>query len=1225
MWQFWIDRGGTFTDIVACSHSGEIIAEKFLSTDTQNYDDAAIHGIKNILGIDNKSPVPAEIISSVKMGTTVGTNALLERKGETTALLITEGFRDALRIGYQNRPDIFSTSIELPEMLYDAVVEIKERYSAHGEVLVPLDIYNTRIQLEKLFNKGIHSLAIVLMHAYRYPAHELKLKDIASSIGFTQISLSHEVSPLMKLISGGETTVVDAYLSPVLRRYVNRIKHSLKTDLDETKLMFMQSNGGLVHATHFRGKDCILSGPAGGIVGAVETSLMAGFEHVITFDMGGTSTDVAHYSGEYERVFETEIAHINLRSPMLHIHTVAAGGGSILHFDAGRFIVGPDSAGSEPGPACYRKSGPLTITDCNLILGKLIPEYFPHVFGPNSDMPLDIEIVRNKFSDLVEDINRSAGEIYSVEQVAEGFLRIAIDNMANAIKKISIQRGYDTKDHILCCFGGAGPQHACGVADALGIRKILIHPLAGVLSAYGMGLADQRIMKEKAVDKALTEGIIPVIKEIADELEKNGKEEMIGQGVPEVHIDTMRKVHIRYQDAGTSLAVKLGDYEFIKNEFCTAHQIRFGFIMDHKELIIEAVSTETIGSVKDIRRYKSINSYTKRNKDNHLPHTTMYCSGELHKVAVHSREGSGYGKVNEITGPAIIVEENTTVVVESGWKAEIKDELELVLERVIPLPVKEIVGEEADPVMLEIFNNRFVSIAQQMGYTLQNTACSVNIKERLDFSCAIFDREGSLIANAPHIPVHIGSMGDSVRAIIRKFPEMISGDAFMLNSPYEGGTHLPDITVVTPVFYEGKIAFFVGSRGHHADIGGITPGSIPPDSKHIDEEGVVTAGQRIVAKGRFLEEDIREWLLFGRYPARNPFQNISDLKAQVAANEKGSRELEKLARHFSIETVHAYMQHVMANAEESVREVIDVLKEGECSLSFDDGTLICVKVSIDKEKRAAKIDFSGSSGQHPGNLNAPVAVCKAAVLYVFRTLVDKDIPLNEGCLRPLNISIPKNSILDPEYPAAVVAGNVETSQYIVDAIFGALGSMAGSQGTMNNFTFGNDELQYYETVCGGTGAGNGFHGADAVHSHMTNSRITDPEILEWRFPVVLEEFSIRRNSGGPGRYNGGCGVVRKLRFLRPMNAAIISSHRKIAPKGLNGGKDGEAGNNYVVREIADLYVKEDRSFYTEELEGKDLVYMNPGDLFVQETPGGGGYGKKKVLSNDTDKAPVRFK
>jgi 5-oxoprolinase (ATP-hydrolysing) len=838
------------------------------------------------------------------------------------------------------------------------------------------------------------------------------------------------------------------------------------------------------------------------------------------------------------------------------------------------------------------------------MLGKIGPQYFPQVFGPNANMPLDPAIVREKFAAFAKEVSAFAGEEHSAEQVAEGFLKIAVENMANAIKRISVQRGYDIQDYALCCFGGAGAQHACGVADALGMKKILIHPFAGVLSAYGMGLADQRILKEHAVEKKLGSELIEELRYIAAELEARGREEMRMQGVADESISSLHKAHVKYLDTGTSIPVDLGDEDEIKRLFESEHKSRFGFIMENKELVIEAVSTEIIGAGEAMQGHTVPDAAGKM--EGRLSDTVMYTCGEFHTTPVYRRECLSAG--SKINGPAVIVEPNTTVIIEPGWEAEITESRELVLDRAAPLLQKEHPGTEADPVMLEIFNNRFMAIAQQMGYTLQNTAYSVNIKERLDFSCALFNREGALIANAPHIPVHLGSMGESVRSVIRRFPYMEPGDVFMLNSPFEGGTHLPDITVITPVFHNGRVAFFVASRGHHADIGGMTPGSIPPQSKHIEEEGVLTHGQRIVYRGKFLENEVEKWLLSGIYPARNPFQNIADLKAQVAANEKGVRELERLVEHFSMETVQAYMGHVMDNAEESVRKVIEVLKDGNYSLSFDDGTVICVKVSIDHARRGAYIDFAGTSGQHSGNLNAPAAVCKAAVLYVFRTLVREDIPLNEGCLRPLEIIIPEKSILNPEHPAAVVAGNVETSQYIVDALFGALGVMAGSQGTMNNLTFGDEEFQYYETICGGSGAGDGFDGTDAIQTHMTNSRITDPEVLEWRFPVRLEEFSIRKGSGGEGKYCGGCGVVRKIRFLRPMKAAIISSHRKLSPAGLNGGEDGEPGRNFVVRAVQCGDIQ--RHGHVEELGGRALVDMNAGDLFVVETPGAGGYGAK---------------
>jgi len=1237
-WQFWIDRGGTFTDIVARSPDGKLITHKLLSEDPSHYKDAAMHGIRQVLGLPENAPFPAEQVEAIKMGTTVGTNALLERKGERTVLVITRGFGDALRIGYQNRPDIFAQKIELPDQLYERVIEVSGRYGAEGEELLPLDLEGAGKELEEAFKAGIRSAAIVLMHAYRYPEHELKLGKRAKEIGFTQVSLSHQASPLIKLVSRGETTVVDAYLSPVLRRYVDMVQKTLEekgAEIEEKegeneespeeenpgeenrgknspRLMFMQSSGGLIDSGAFQGKDCILSGPAGGIVGAVATSEMAGAKKIITFDMGGTSTDVAQYSGEYERSLETEIAGVRLRSPMMRIHTVAAGGGSILHYEGGRFRVGPDSAGSDPGPASYRKGGPLTVTDCNVMLGKLKPEFFPNLFGPNADQPLDSELVRRKFAEIAKEVSEkevsekevsekeisSGGSARTPEQIAEGFLSVAVENMANAIKKISVQRGYNIKEYTLCCFGGAGAQHACRVADSLGVKRIFIHPYAGVLSAYGMGLADQRLIKESYAGAELSDRLIEDLKTVFARLENESRLMMLDQGVQEECIASLFKVHMRYAGSDTQLDVDFADKDVLRTGFEEAHKKRFGFVIEGKAMFVEAVSVETIG-------------ITERVSDPVLETETnpvffpvsavqMYSYGEFHKTPVFQREELKPGTC--ISGPAILIEKNTTIIIEPGWEGEITERDHLLLHRKIPLPAHTAIGTEADPVMLEIFNNRFMSVAEQMGYTLQNTAYSVNIKERLDFSCAIFDRHGNLIANAPHIPVHLGSMGECVKSLIRtQFQEMQAGDVYLINSPYHGGTHLPDITIVTPMFdSSGKVLFYLASRGHHADVGGISPGSVPPGSRTIEEEGVLSEGMKIVKQGRFCEEKLKAWLNSGKYPARNPGQNMADLRAQVAANEKGLQELHRMVEEFSLETVEAYMNHVQDNAEEAVRRVIGRLADGEFTYILDDGNAIKVKVNIDRENRGARIDFTGTSPQLSNNFNAPASVCLAAVLYTFRTLVKSDIPLNAGCLRPLKIIIPEGSMLRPEYPAAVVAGNVETSQYIVDALFGALGTLAASQGTMNNFTFGNADFQYYETICGGAGAGPGFSGTDAVHTHMTNSRITDPEILETRFPVLLEEFSIRQGSGGEGKFRGGNGVIRKIRFLKDMHAAILSSHRKLPPFGLNGGMPGECGKNKLIRRDGSII----------EVGGQAEIKLKKGDIFVIETPGGGGYGEK---------------
>jgi 5-oxoprolinase (ATP-hydrolysing) len=1234
-WQFWIDRGGTFTDIVARSPDGKLITHKLLSEDPCHYKDAAMHGIRQILGLPGNAPLPTELIESVKMGTTVGTNALLERKGERTVLVINRGFGDALRIGYQNRQDIFAQKIELPDQLYERVIEVSGRVGADGKELAALDLENAKKALEAAFEVGIRSAAIVLMHAYRYPEHELKLGRLARKIGFTQVSLSHQASPLIKLVSRGETTVVDAYLSPVLRRYVDMVQKSLDDEREEEKeggdgteedngsgkggeneertgkkkkleknprLMFMQSSGGLTDAETFQGKDCILSGPAGGIVGAVATSEMAGTRKIITFDMGGTSTDVAQYSGEYERSLETEIAGVRLRAPMMRIHTVAAGGGSILHYEGGRFRVGPDSAGSDPGPACYRKGGPLTVTDCNVMLGKLQPEFFPRIFGPDADQPLDAELVRRKFIELVETVSnegKSERGNLTPEQVAEGFLSVAVENMANAIKKISVQRGYNIKEYTLCCFGGAAAQHACRVADSLGIKSILIHPYAGVLSAYGMGLADQRLISERYTGSELSDTLIEDLKTVFSGLENEGRLLMREQGVQEDKIAALHKVHMRYAGSDTQLVIDFADKDVLRKGFEEAHRKRFGFIMEGKPMIVEAVSVETIGINE--RVLDPVLETEENPVFSPVAKIRMYINGEFHETPVFQRDKLKPGTC--ISGPAVLIEKNTTIILEPGWEEVITELNHLFLKRKIPLPSRTAIGTDVDPVMLEIFNNRFMSVAEQMGFTLQNTAHSVNIKERLDFSCALFDSQGNLIANAPHIPVHLGSMSECVKSLIRtQLKEMSAGDVYLINSPYHGGTHLPDITVVTPMFgSSGETLFYLASRGHHADVGGISPGSVPPGSKTIEEEGVLSEGMKIVKQGRFCEERLKAWLSLGKYPARNPDQNIADIRAQIAANEKGLYELRTMVEEFSLETVEAYMSHVQDNAEEAVRRVLDRLADGEFTYALDDENAIKVKIAIDRKNRSARIDFTGTSSQLSNNFNAPASVCIAAVLYAFRTLVKSDIPLNAGCLRPLEIIIPEGSLLRPKPPAAVVAGNVETSQYIVDALFGALGTLAASQGTMNNFTFGNADFQYYETICGGAGAGPDFSGTDAVHTHMTNSRITDPEILETRFPVLLEEFSIREGSGGDGKFRGGNGVVRKLRFLKDMNAAILSSHRKFPPFGLKGGMPGKCGRNALIRRDGSIL----------EIGGQAEVELKSGELFVIETPGGGGYGEKE--------------
>lgn len=1201
-WQFWVDRGGTFTDVVAQDGDGRIITRKLLSESPERYADAAIQGIRDILNLEADESIPEDMLHAVKMGTTVATNALLERKGTPTLLAVTEGFRDALRIAYQNRPKLFELDIRLPELLYREVVEIEERIGAKGDIIRPLNVEQAKRQLSEAFDSGIRAVAIVLMHGYRYQEHERQLAQLAAEIGFTQISVSHRVSPMMKLVGRGDTTVVDAYLSPILRHYIDQVA----AELGNSRLMFMQSSGGLTDANRFQGKDSILSGPAGGIVGAAKTCRQAGHKQIIAFDMGGTSTDVSHFNGEYERTYDAQVAGVRMRAPMMQIHTVAAGGGSIVRFDGARFRVGPESAGADPGPACYRRGGPLTVTDCNLMLGKLNAQFFPKVFGPNADQPLDDGIVTQRFAELAEQIEQQTGNRLTPVAIAEGFLKIAVDNMANAIKQISTQRGYDVTDYTLCSFGGAGGQHACLVADALGMKKVILHPFAGVLSAYGMGLADISTMQRETVESRLTPELLDSLEERLIAMENRGSAEIGEQGVAEPDIRLLRSAYIKYEGTDSSLPVSLTDYEGTVKAFAAAHQQHYGFVMSGKPLVLESIAVEAVGLGHDAGS-TDLQFPQRQEPLQPIADTQFFSNGANHSAPVFDRVLLVPGDI--IDGPAIIIEETGTNVVEPGWQATISELGNLELGRVVALPSRVAIGTQVDPIMLEVFNNLFMSIAEQMGATLENTSYSVNVKERLDFSCAVFNRSGDLVANAPHMPVHLGSMGESVKSIIAKFAgEIAPGDVFVSNAPYNGGTHLPDVTVITPVFDRDKteILFFVASRGHHADIGGISPGSMPPDSINVEQEGVLFDNIRLLRGGRFDEDEIRALLCSGGYPARNPEQNIADLKAQIAANNKGVTEMWRMIDHFGTEVVMAYMQHVQDNAEASVRRVIDSLSDGEFVYPIDKFATIRVKVTLDKKNSGAVIDFSGSSAQLNNNFNAPSAVCKAAVLYVFRTLVEDEIPMNQGCLKPIEIIIPEGSMLNPQYPAAVVAGNVETSQWIVNALYGALGVNAAAQGTMNNFTFGDDRYQYYETIAGGMGAGSGFDGASAVQTHMTNSRLTDPEVLEWRFPVLVQEFAIRISSGGAGEQRGGDGVVRKIRFLEPMSAAILSSHRQTAPFGIGGGEPGEVGVNYVERADGSIT----------KLGATDRTEMKRGDTFVIETPGGGGYGKPAADKNN---------
>ena len=1209
MWQFWVDRGGTFTDIVAQRPDGALETRKLLSENPGQYDDAAVQGIRDLLRLSDGDEVPEHVIESVKMGTTVATNALLERKGDRTLLLITEGFRDLLRIGYQNRPRIFDLNIRLPELLYERVEEIPERVGADGKTIKPICETATRAVLESSFEDGIRAVAIAFMHSYETPLHEERAAEIAREVGFTQISPSHAVSPLMKIVGRGDTAVVDAYLSPILRRYIERVRDALESGQGRggaKSLLLMQSNGGLTDANLFQGKDAILSGPAGGVVGMAKTGENAGHGKLIGFDMGGTSTDVCHYAGNFERTLESEVAGVRIRSPMMRINTVAAGGGSILSFKDGRFQVGPESAGADPGPACYRRGGPLTVTDCNVLLGKLQPDHFPKVFGPSANEPLDAKTVRRMFRELAARIAELAdGTAASAEETAEGFLRIAVENMARAIKKISIEQGYDVTRYTLNCFGGAGGQHACLVADALGISTIFLHPFAGVLSAYGMGLAEVRSLAQRQFNKPLAAEHCRAAAEAAEEMANKGAKDVAAQGSAESRTATVKQAMLRYAGSHQIIEIPLEEADDMRRGFEAAHKQLYGFADPDREVMIDALSVEAIGSPPPFpERKKGFVATPPRSVD----HVNMWSGGEYRSTPFYRRDDLKPGQT--LSGPAIIAESTGTVVVEPEWAAKVDSLGNLIVERRVEKFRRELISNEADPIMLEVFNNLFMSIAEQMGATLANTAYSVNIKERLDFSCALFGPAGDLVANAPHIPVHLGSMGESVKTIIRKNAGAMSpGDVFVLNAPYNGGTHLPDVTVITPVFDESgtEIIFIVGSRGHHADIGGRTPGSGPPDSTHIDEEGVLIDNFKMVDKGKFLERETRALLASGPYPCRNIDHNIADLTAQAAANETGVREVRKMVAQFGLDVVQSYMRHVQSNAEESVRRALVSLKDARNIYELDSGARIEVALKVDRNAREATIDFTGTSAQDGGNYNAPAAVCKAAVLYVFRTLVGSDIPLNEGCLKPLRLIIPKGSFLNPEYPAAVIAGNTEVSQAVADALFGALGVIAGSQGTMNNHIWGNDRYQNYETIGGGTGAGPDFDGADAVHSHMTNTRMTDPEVLEWRFPVRLEEFSIRRGSGGAGRCRGGNGIRRRLRFLENMSTTVLTSHRRVPPHGAAGGGPGSTGRNAVERANGDIL----------ELNGNDMAKVGPNDVFIMETPGGGGFGIDPAAADDS--------
>jgi 5-oxoprolinase (ATP-hydrolysing) len=1203
-WQFWIDRGGTFTDIVGRAPDDSLHTLKLLSDNPDHYRDAAVEGIRRLLALGIGEAISSTSVESVKMGTTVATNALLERRGERTVLVTTRGFRDALRIANQARPRLFDRRILLPELLYERVIEADERVGAHGELVTALDEAALAEDLRSAYGAGIRACAIVFLHGFRFAQHELAAEELARGIGFTQISVSHRVSPLMKLVPRGDTTLVDAYLSPILRRYVDEVSEQMPG----VRLLFMQSSGGLTQAGRFHGKDAILSGPAGGIVGMVSSAKAAGHDRLIGFDMGGTSTDVSHFAGEYERAFETEVAGVRVRAPMMNIHTIAAGGGSLIRFDGARLRVGPGSAGANPGPASYRRGGPLTITDANVLLGRIRPDFFPAVFGPHANEPLDADVAALRFAALAEEVSASVGRPVSPEDIAGGSLQIAVGSMANAVKRISVARGYDVTRYTLQCFGGAGGQHACMVADALGIQRIFCHSLAGVLSAYGMGMADQIVIREASVERDLSDDAIGGVRALAAGLHAAATAELELQGVAEGSIRALTRVRVRYHGTDTALSCDVppdtiaahAACEAIRSEFESLYRLRFAFLMPQLGLVVESVFVECAAGSQ--RHPGTANDAMPAYEPEPRTQFPMYCLADdkaagWRTARLYVRETLQAGA--SIEGPAVIVERNATTVVEPGWRARRTEAGDLELCRMRERTAAWGEEERVDPVKLEIFNNLFMNIAEQMGLRLQITAHSVNIKERLDFSCALFDASGSLIANAPHMPVHLGSMSESIRSVMQRNPEMRAGDVYVLNDPYHGGTHLPDVTVVTPVFLDREHpSFFVASRGHHADIGGITPGSMPPFSTDIGEEGVLIDNFKLVEGGVLREQALLELLRGGRYPARNPAQNLADLRAQIAANEKGLQELQAMVEQYGRDTVMTYMRHVQDNAEECVRRVITALHDGQFAMTLDNGAHIEVAVRVDPRRRSACIDFTGTSAQLPNNFNAPRAIAVAAVLYVFRTLVEDDIPLNAGCLKPLEIIVPEGCMLNPRPPAAVVAGNVETSTCVTNALYGALGIMAASQCTMNNFTFGNARYQYYETIAGGSGAGPGFAGTSVVQTHMTNSRLTDPEILEFRFPVRVDSYAIRAGSGGTGRWPGGNGGVRRIRFLESMTAAILSNGRKSGAFGMAGGNAGLPGDNRVERVDGRVEI----------LEAIGQTEMMTGDVFVISTPGGGGYG-----------------
>ena len=1214
-WQFWIDRGGTFTDVIGLAPSGELHIRKVLSVSrpgissltarsqpgAANAADPGLRAAREILSsvsrvrdsLADRSVTATAGVDAVKVGTTVATNALLERKGEPVLLVTTAGFADGLRIGYQSRPDLFARHIVLADRLYPRVVEAQERIDPAGEILTALDTSKLRADLSSARESGLRSVAIVFLHGWRYPQHEREAARIARELGFEEVSVSHELSPLIRYVARGDTTVLNAYLAPPLRRYVTGLQRELRNLDPKGRLELMQSNGGLAAVESFHAVSSVLSGPAGGLIGMGWIGRRLGIERLIGFDMGGTSTDVSLIDGDLPRRFEHIIAGVRLLQPMLDVHTIAAGGGSIVNFSDGRFAVGPASAGSDPGPACYGRGGPLTLTDVQVLLGRLRPDTLPSVFGRDGQSKIDVEVVAREFAALASRVEATTGQRPTPQDLAASFLQVGVEAMANAIRQVSTRQGLDADDFTLFCFGGAAGQHACRVARAAGMRRILVHPLASVLSAFGIGVADRLAVQRASLQLQLSDAALGAARGRLEELETRARDELATFGVSAgAAVRIEHSLEIRAGESETSLSVPMGPMDGVVAAFSAAHLRRFGFAATGLRMAIDAVRVEA--------RMSSIDAGSLRLPEgcvrSDLPATVRAWFGTWREVPVLAR-----GSLNEaVIGPALIVEPNSTLVLEEGWQVRRLPGGELLLETEVTAGATE--GATTLPARIEIFNNLFMHIAEQMGEVLKSTAQSVNIKERLDYSCALFDAHGGLVANAPHMPVHLGSMGASVRAVIEaRRGQMQPGDSWLINSPYHGGTHLPDMTVVTPVFMRtnnDQPDFFVASRAHHADIGGSTPGSMPPFSKTIEEEGALFELFQLVRAHDFLERELRDTLVAGRYPARNPGQNVADLRAQLAANARGIAEIERAVQRHGLETVQTYMRQVQDNATACMQEAIDKLRPGSFRYEMDSGQAIVVRVDIDRAARRAHVDFSGTSAQDPHNFNAPRAVCMAAVLYVFRTLIDRPIPLNEGCLAPLEITIPPGSMLDPMPPAAVAAGNVETSQCIVDALYGALGILAASQGTMNNLTFGDDRVQYYETIAGGAGAGPEFEGCDTVQTHMTNSRLTDPEILEARFPVLLREFSIRRGSGGAGRNTGGNGSVRRIEFRAPLSGALLANHRRIAPFGLEGGCPGEVGSAWLTRANGSV----------ERIGATASFTVEAGDVLTIQTPGGGGFG-----------------